>query len=783
MQSTPPSIVFQSNLQRVLADRTKLKETNKLRSAVKKLKKYVHSQGSLDDCYELLVGFFKTMALVQVSVNPETREESQFIFDSIESEELLFVVLSSPQFQPKQALKHFDYDTMKLVMRTFQLHCGKMAPTSEGVSRKNLWKAILHQSYLKLYTYRERIYKMSCEFLVYIAKSGRDTKLQDQQIKHLMHRKSDPAGSDAAQEAYLSGFFSAACLLEIMAAIIQGFNTPMRPFHVEHLLKNVLMPLHSNGLMKDDIAPALTIYHSELSFCIVSFCKKDPKLTLQLLRRILLLIPPMVKKGESKQAVLLINEVEQLFDILPDDQFPSIQREFFTSMSNCFDNLNYAVVQRSLLILNTPRLIHLCGSMLRKVEMDIVPLLLNTASEHWNDSSRQMAYQALMSLSKLPNSTIGKNRNFLLIHESFKQRFENEELQEATKQQRMLQPKENLRILQFVFIKKLGEGSYSDVHHVRRIDHSVSQLYWEDYALKIMEKNLLHSENYYDNATQEIRLLQNQLSDHPNIIKLIGTFEEPKKLYAVLQFAEKGDLFHVLDRLGTVEVGYGRFVMAQICLGLHYIHEAGYVHLDIKPENVLITHNGYLKLTDFGSVVNYQKPQKSFQLQGTAEYLSPSLVGGNHPAPEDDVWAIGCLLFQLFAGTAPFNSDNKDKLFRLIQQRNLIFPASFPEDAKELVEMILNIGKPEYHPVSLEQVMAHRFFDSIDWVTINEQPAPQPTEGNIKAKAIDSNLRQRKYSMLVTQTLPRKYQFSNFNLEPIPETIPQDEDEDPMEEN
>jgi len=281
-----------------------------------------------------------------------------------------------------------------------------------------------------------------------------------------------------------------------------------------------------------------------------------------------------------------------------------------------------------------------------------------------------------------------------------------------------------------------------------------------------------------DNAEQEVRLLKEYFRSHPNIIRLISDFRDGGKLYLVMEYAHRGDLFSVLERLGTVDEDYARFTMSQVCNALKYMHFKKVFHLDIKPENILISRSGVMKLTDFGSAVDLSTPPAQIKLQGTAEYLSPSLIAQNIPCAGDDVWALGCLLYQLLAGTTPFNGASREELFEKINTRLLIFPHTFPAQAKDLVSQILCLGKDKYQSMDLRDVMKHPFFDGVNWADVNAGDIPMPQEGTIKSSSIDMNLRQRKYSMLATQTLPAKYQYSTFVLPPIPETPESDEMED-----
>lgn len=771
--SIPANVVWKSQAQSVLKNIGEIKENKQLEAHLHKLVKYVESEGSLEDCYETVIQLLRATIFEQFE--GDVPPDPSVVVHYPEVDDLLYAILSSPMFKAREAKRYFTESVMRSILRVFQHHCS-IPPKSENIAKKNKWKLILYKTYSNFYEHRPYLYGKILDYLHHLVRVSKDPKIETLQLKIVLNKNKEQR---ATKHQVLSGFYSLSEMLEVVAAIIQGFDTPLKQQHVEGLLKQCLLPLHTNPIMKHELEAALSIYHQQISFCLVEFCKKDAQLTKSSCVRLFSDIQTLLKQGNTKPAVLLINECEQLLEILNPEEFPQISKAFFSVVVSCLENFNFFIAQRCLLLMRVPHILSLLyhNSIISVFEHEIVPKIYHCAQEHWNDTTRQMSYQLLDAARQHPSSAISKSIAWQTIHAAFTQRFAEEEEQEKLKEIRMLQPKPDLNFLSLVFVKKLGEGSYSQVHHVRRIDNKVCQLYWEDYALKIMDKKLLIEQHYLQQARNEIRLLSSVLCNHPNIIKFISKFSENNKIYLVLEFAERGDLFNVLERLGSVDNNYALYVASQLCNALHFIHSKGFVHLDIKPENILITKYGHLKISDFASSISYRHHHQDYKLQGTAEYISPSLIKGNQPSPSDDVWALGCLIFQLLAGFTPFNADEKEKLFKDISERKLIFPVTFPPLAKQLVQFILCTEQVEYVPVSLEQVMAHPFFEGVDWKNVAKAEPLKPSEGSVKVADIDMNLRQRKYSMMLTSALPKKYQFSSFKLDPIPES-PQEEEDD-----
>ena len=752
-----PTLVWRSNLQAINNRLRENKATRKTATTVDELNHYIQTGGSLEECIRDLVEFFS------LSVFRDTQPDEEGF--PVEGDKTLSLFLLSDASHTPETAEVFDENVIRQILRAFQIRTSVVGRDSDLAEKKQRWRSILHSTYERFYHHRKYMYDTFIEFLSFISKTARKASggLQFQAIPGAA------VDNMAPDEKFIGGLYSVGDLLEVIGAIIQGLDVPVRKVHNERLLNVGLLPLHEICLGYGETGCALAIYHRQLTFCLAELSKKENKIAVQVLNRLCAFIPKMIRGGYSKPAVYLINECEELLEAVPRETFTRIKDSFFAMVLSAIDSLNYAVAQRSLLLLNTPLVRSLCLDVKEYSYQKIVPILLRIAESHWNDTTQQMAFRILESVAEVPGNPVSQNATFRDIKASYAERFSVEKEAEEKKQRRMLIPKK-MSFDKLVFVCKLGEGSYSQVHHVRRIDSSVSQLYWEDYALKVMEEELLAEQGYMNNAWEEVRLLKEYFRSHPNIIRLISDFQDGGKLYLAMEFAHRGDLFSVLERLGTVDEKYAVFAMSQVCNAVKYMHFKKVCHLDIKPENILISQSGQMKLTDFGSAMELSTTPAPMKLQGTAEYLSPSLITHSIPSFGDDIWALGCLLYQLLAGTTPFNGATREEVFVKIKSRMLIFPSTFPAAAKDLVSQIFCLGKEKYEPMDLRDVMKHPFFDGVNWSDVNAGDIPTPQEGSIKSENIDMNLRQRKHSMLATQTLPSKYQFSSFALRPIPET-------------
>eukprot|EP01138_Halocafeteria_seosinensis_P006339 gb/GECG01006480.1/.p1 GENE.gb/GECG01006480.1/~~gb/GECG01006480.1/.p1 ORF type:complete len:312 (+),score=30.93 gb/GECG01006480.1/:1-936(+) len=169
----------------------------------------------------------------------------------------------------------------------------------------------------------------------------------------------------------------------------------------------------------------------------------------------------------------------------------------------------------------------------------------------------------------------------------------------------------------------VGTGTFG---RVRIAFHKTLKKY---YALKIMKKSEVIRLRQVEHIKSEIKLL-NMIS-HPFIVNMIGYHQDPKRLYMLLEYVPGGELFSHLRKEGRFSNDGAKFYAAEIVLAFAYLHEQQIVYRDLKPENLLLTKKGHLKITDFGFAKLVE--DKTWTLCGTPEYLAPevcfsSLISG-----------------------------------------------------------------------------------------------------------------------------------------------------------
>ncbi|XP_059835678.1 3-phosphoinositide-dependent protein kinase 1-like isoform X1 [Hemitrygon akajei] len=278
----------------------------------------------------------------------------------------------------------------------------------------------------------------------------------------------------------------------------------------------------------------------------------------------------------------------------------------------------------------------------------------------------------------------------------------------------------------FKFGKILGEGSFSTVVLARE------QTTGKEYAIKILEKRHIIKENKVPYVTRE-RDIMSRL-DHPFFVKLYFTFQDEEKLYFGLSYAKNGELLKYIRKQGSFDENCTRFYSAEIVSALEYLHEIGIIHRDLKPENILLSEDMHIRITDFGTAKvlssdNTQARANSFV--GTAQYVSPELLTEKSACKSSDLWALGCIIYQLVAGLPPFRAGNEYLIFQKIIKLEYEFPEKFFPKAKDLVQKLLvsehtkRLGCEEMGGYGL--LKAHTFFEPIAWENLHLQTPPKLT--------------------------------------------------------
>jgi 3-phosphoinositide dependent protein kinase-1 len=277
----------------------------------------------------------------------------------------------------------------------------------------------------------------------------------------------------------------------------------------------------------------------------------------------------------------------------------------------------------------------------------------------------------------------------------------------------------------------------------------------KEYAIKVCDKRHIIKEKKTEYVKREKEVL-NMLADaEHSFVRLFCTFQDVERLYFVLSYAKHGELLPYINKVGSFDIECTRFYSAEILRGLEYLHGLGIIHRDLKPENILLNEKMHVLITDFGSAKilkdepepvltempssddserkdedEYRRERKG-SFVGTAQYVSPELLTEKTASRASDLWALGCIVYQMVAGLPPFRSRSEYMIFQKIVKLEYEIPDGFSELAKSLVSQLLvldptrRLGAQDEHGAGYPSIRAHPLYEGVDFETLHEQTPPQ----------------------------------------------------------
>lgn len=299
---------------------------------------------------------------------------------------------------------------------------------------------------------------------------------------------------------------------------------------------------------------------------------------------------------------------------------------------------------------------------------------------------------------------------------------------------------------QFVKIKLIGRGGFGEIWLVQ------DTITRDFFALKILMKSDIILKDQIINVRTERDILSNV--NNPWIVHLHASFQDETKLYLVLEYVAGGDLMTALIRQKMFPESTAKFFAGEIALALNSVHQTNILHRDLKPDNILITETGHIKLTDFGLSSFYEKADCGLQqildeiqealldqvhlkrlksgarhmrckAMGTCDYTAPEVLLGQQYTTASDYWSLGVIIFEMLFGYPPFTGKSpQETALRITHfKKALRFPqkTNVSPDAINLIKHLLCEQENRY---GFEELCAHPFFNDFNFEAFEMNQPP-----------------------------------------------------------
>lgn len=248
--------------------------------------------------------------------------------------------------------------------------------------------------------------------------------------------------------------------------------------------------------------------------------------------------------------------------------------------------------------------------------------------------------------------------------------------------------------------EQIGKGAYSTVYKAYHNDLS------KIFAVK--EINIsIHKKNI-ERFREEIFLMNK--FNHQNILKLYETIEDDNYIYLILEYCENGDLKNFLSKRPMKEKNVRKF-MKQIVSGLQYLNNKNVYHRDLKPQNILLTKDYTIKISDFGLAKTCESDTLLDTICGSPMYMAPEIMKYKKYDTKADLWSLGVIFYQMLTGKTPYTARSHSELMNNIENQDVIFPKCICVTKEGLDLLLKLLQKKSDERMTWEELFKHTWLN------------------------------------------------------------------------
>ena len=253
------------------------------------------------------------------------------------------------------------------------------------------------------------------------------------------------------------------------------------------------------------------------------------------------------------------------------------------------------------------------------------------------------------------------------------------------------------------------------------------------FALKCQAKRGIVDNGLQSHVINECNIMKEL--NHPFILKFYGAMQDEHTVYFLLEILLGGELFRSLRKEGQFPESTSRFYAASVILAFCQIHSKKIAYRDLKPENLVMDAEGYLKLIDFG-LAKKLEGGKTWTLCGTPDYLAPEVILNEGHDWAVDYWGLGVLIYEMTAGVPPFYADDPMNVYEKILSGQVSIPITFSRGLGDLVKKLLKtlqskrLGRIKGGASS---VMKQKWFSGFDWNSLLDRKLKVPMKPDMKS--------------------------------------------------